>query len=446
VPTFEHQESSAKLQINHQMSDTANDACSKMPSIMNEVNGVNTKSSLVLKDSFFERFIFGVDYFNNRCKQHPIFKDSSEFYYCFCWQSIPSVLDADQDNASHDHSEEQPEIKHVRDLAPCLDVDERMNALKKAMAIVKEFQDKFFPIANWLDEMESKIKGMEVVATDEERIQKSIEEHSVLHDDILGRRPDFDSLANNFTDLMSLVTDEEANVLADALTDRYGALVENSEALGRLLGDAKNGLRHLVLSYEDLLTRMESMEAELKDYSLSVHVEKLQEQMEELMHLTEEVARYQRQIESVVDTGLQLMRHITNKEALQLQEKLDFIQRRYIDLTVKADEVLKEAHETQPVVEQFHLSHNRLANYLLDAEDRLQALDSSSAASSGSAGLHVQECIIAHLEKLLNEVRPFLDMVNQSGPLLCRRCPGIILKIHVLWIQLIFQLIFVLSR
>ncbi len=221
---------------------------------------------------------------------------------------------------------------------------------------------KFFPIANWLDEMESKIKGMEVVATDEERIQKSIEEHSVLHDDILGRRPDFDSLANNFTDLMSLVTDEEANVLADALTDRYGALVENSEALGRLLGDAKNGLRHLVLSYEDLLTRMESMETKLKDYSLSVHVEKLQEQMEELMHLTEEVARYQRQIESVVDTGLQLMRHITNKEALQLQEKLDFIQRRYIELTVKADEVLKEARETQPAaVEQFHLTECRYA-------------------------------------------------------------------------------------
>jgi DNA repair exonuclease SbcCD ATPase subunit len=325
-------------------------------------------------------------------------------------------------------------------------MDERMNVLKKAMAIVKEFQDKFFPIANWLDEMESKIKDMEVVATDEERIQKSIEEHSVLHDDILGRRQDFDSLANNFTDLMSLVTEEEANVLADRLaelTDRYGALVENSETLGRLLGDAKNGLRHLVLSYEDLLSRMESMETKLKDYSLSVHVEKLQEQMEELMHLTEEVARYQRQIESVVDTGLELMRHITNEEALQLQEKLDFIQRRYIELTVRADELLKEAHETQPVIEQFHLSHNRLANYLLDAEDRLQALDSSSTASSGSAGLHVQECIIAHLEKLLIEVRPFLDMVNQNGPMLCRRCPGKILKTRLLWI---FQLTFVLSR
>jgi hypothetical protein len=63
----------------------------------------------------------------------------------------------------------------------------------------------------------------------------------------------------------------------------------------------------------------------------------------------------------------------------------------------------------------------------LDAEDRLQALDSSSAASGGSAGLDVQESIIARLENELAEVRPFLDTVNQSGPQLCQRCPGIIL-------------------
>jgi hypothetical protein len=153
--------------------------------------------------------------------------------------------------------------------------------------------------------------------------------------------------------------------------------------------------------------------------------------MKELMRLTEEVARYQDEVESVVDIGLELMRHITGEEALQLKEKLGFVQHRYIELTVRADELLKEAQEIQPVVEQFHLSHNRLANYLLDAEDRLQDLDFSSAASGGSAGLHVQESIIIRLEKLLTEVRPFLDIVNESEPQLCQRCPGIILKIHL---------------
>jgi hypothetical protein len=309
-----------------------------------------------------------------------------------------------------------------------------MDALKKAMAIVKEFQDKFFPIANWLDEMERQIRDTVVVATDGEKIQQSIEEHDLLHDDILRRKPDLESLANNFTDLMSLVVEEEAAVLADRLAeliDRYAVLVEESDALGQLLDKAKSSLRRLVLSYEDLMNWMESFESKLKNCPLSVHVEKLQEQMKELMRLTEEVARYQDEVESVVDIGLELMRHITDEEALQLKEKLGFVQHRYIELTVRADELLKEAQEIQPVVEQFHLSHNRLANYLLDAEDRLQALDFSSAASGGSAGLHVQESIIIRLEKLLTEVRPFLDIVNESEPQLCQRCPGIILKIHL---------------
>ncbi|XP_045033650.1 microtubule-actin cross-linking factor 1 isoform X20 [Daphnia magna] len=349
-------------------------------------------------------------------------------------QSMSSLLDMGQDIANHAHPEEQAEIEEqLQELVARFDAltngaDDRMEALEKAMAVAKEFQDKFSPIADWLEKMERKIKDMEIVPTDEEKIQQRIEEHDLLHDDILSKKPAFDSLTDIATNLMSLVGEEEASVLADRLTeltDRYGALVENSEALGRLLSDAKTGLRHLVLSYEDLLAWMESMESKLFKYRiLSVHVEKLQEQMEELMYLTEEVAGHQPQVESVVDTGLELMRHITNEEALQLKEKLDSVQRRYTDLTGRADDLLKHAQETLPLVEQFHVSHNRLANWLLDAEDRLQALDSSSAASGGSAGLDVQESIIARLESELSEVRPFLDMVNQSGPQLCQRCPG----------------------
>ncbi|EFX86426.1 hypothetical protein DAPPUDRAFT_313136 [Daphnia pulex] len=336
-------------------------------------------------------------------------------------QSMSSLLDMGQDIANHAHPEEQAEIEEqLQELVARFDAltngaDDRMDALEKAMAVAKEFQDKFSPIADWLEKMERKIKEMEIVPTDEEKIQQRIEEHDLLHDDILSKKPAFDGLTDIATNLMSLVGEEEAGVLADRLTeltDRYGALVENSEALGRLLSDAKSGLRHLVLSYEDLLAWMESMESKLFKYRiLSVHVEKLQEQMEELMYLTEEVAGHQPQVESVVDTGLELMRHITNEEALQLKEKLDSVQRRYTDLTGRADDLLKHAQETLPLVEQFHSSHNGLANWLLDAEDRL-------------AGLDVQESIIARLENELAEVRPFLDTVNQSGPQLCQRCPG----------------------
>jgi len=103
--------------------------------------------------------------------------------------------------------------------------EDRMEALTKAMAVAKEFQDKFSPIADWLDKMERKIKDMETVPTDEEKIQQRIEEHDLLHDDILNQKPAFDGLTDVATVLMALVGDEEASVLADRLgelTDRYG--------------------------------------------------------------------------------------------------------------------------------------------------------------------------------------------------------------------------------
>ena len=106
--------------------------------------------------------------------------------------------------------------------------EDRMEALTKAMAVAKEFQDKFSPIADWLDKMERKIKEMETVPTDEEKIQQRIEEHDLLHDDILNQKPAFDALTDVATVLMALVGDEEASVLADRLgelTDRYGTII-----------------------------------------------------------------------------------------------------------------------------------------------------------------------------------------------------------------------------
>jgi len=351
-------------------------------------------------------------------------------------QSLSSLLQMDRDIASHSDPQERAEIQdphRLQELVKRFDnlttgAEDRTDALQKTMAVAKEFQDKFSPIAEWLDEMEHTIKEIAIVPTDEEKIQQRIEEHDLLYDGILSKKPAFDSLSDVATNLMSLIGEDEAAVLADRLTevtDRYGAVVEESEALGRLLSDARSGLRHLVLSYEDLSAWMDDMESRLSNYRiLPVYVVKLQEQMEELVCLTKEVVAHETQVDSVVDTGVELIRHITNEEALQLNEKLDSIQRRYTDLTGRADDLLKHAQETLPLVEQFHESHGRLSDWLLDAEARVQAVESSSAPSGRSAGLNIQESTLNTLQTELTEYRPLLDMVNQSGSQLCQRCPG----------------------
>lgn len=47
------------------------------------------------------------------------------------------------------------------------------------MAVAKQFQDKLTAILDWLDKSEKKIKDMELIPTDEEKIQARIREHDV---------------------------------------------------------------------------------------------------------------------------------------------------------------------------------------------------------------------------------------------------------------------------
>lgn len=292
---------------------------------------------------------------------------------------------------------------------------ERMDALEQAMAVAKRFQDKLVPLAIWLDKTEKKVRDMELVPTDEEKIQQRVREHDVLHEDIISKTPDFSELTEIASQLMSLVGEDEAAALADKLqdaADRYAALVERSEALGSLLQRSRQGLRHLVLTYQDLQAWMENMEIRLSKYRiLAVHTEKLLQQMEDLADLTEEVSTRQTEVDSTVDSGLELMKHISSDEALQLKDKLDSLQRRFNDLVTRGSDLLKHAQESLPLVQQFHDNHNRLMDWMQGAETALQSAEP-------------REEEIIRLEMEISEYRPVLDKINAVGPQLCQMSPG----------------------
>lgn len=107
-----------------------------------------------------------------------------------------------------------------------------------------------------------------------------------LHNDILHKKPEFFKLTEVASALMALVGEDEASGLANKLqdmTDRYAALVDASENVGQLLQQSRAGLRHLVLTYQDLQAWMEAMEHRLSKYRvLAVHTDKLLEQMDDL--------------------------------------------------------------------------------------------------------------------------------------------------------------------
>ena len=158
-----------------------------------------------------------------------------------------------------------------------------------------------------VDGAEKAVKNMEMVPTDEEKIQQRIREHERLHDEIMCKKPDFSELADIAIELMKIVGDDEAVSLGDKVkvtTERYTDLVHASENIGHLLDESRQGLRHLVLTYQDLVAWMESMESRLAHYKIiPVHTEKLLEQMDMLVDLNEDIASRAPNVESTVDAG-----------------------------------------------------------------------------------------------------------------------------------------------
>lgn len=317
-------------------------------------------------------------------------------------------------------SERKAIEKQLKDLIGRFDAltegaQQRTLALEQAMKVAKQFQDKLLPLQDWLDNKERKIKDMELIPTDEEKIQQRIREHDILHNEILGKKADFSELTDIASNLMSLVGDDEASTLADKLqevTDRYGNLVEASENIGQVLTASRQGLRHLVLTYQDLAAWMDSMEQRLNRYKvLAVHTDKLLEQMDDLANLTEDIASRHQDVDGTVDSGVELMRHISSDEALQLKDKLDSLQRRYNELTSRGADFLKHAQDMLPLVQQFHNNHNRLVDWMQGAESILQSAEPN-------------EDDIARLELDLQELRPVLETINLLGPQLCQNSPG----------------------
>ena len=280
-----------------------------------------------------------------------------------------------------------------------------MQLLEEAFGIAKEYHDKFIVLEKWLDKSEKKIKDMEVVPTEEDQIQRRIQEHDKLHTEILGKQPSFDDVADVASALMQVVSEEVKNNLQkilliyskfrqnftlffpfqdaqgvadkiEELTNRYGALVTKSDDIHQLLQDSMAGLRSLVLAYEALLSWMEATEKNLSKYKvLSVFQEKLLGQMEDLHSVTEEIVSKQTNVDEVLFIGAELMKNIANEEAIQLKDKLDSLQRKYNDLATKAADLLKNAQDMLPLVQKFHGKHNQLSDWMTGVEGIFQSLD-----------------------------------------------------------------------
>lgn len=337
-----------------------------------------------------------------------------------------SLISVGKEIASLANEKEKVQIlKEVQEMEEKLEATvnaskQRMDHLESALPLSKEYQDQLGTFEKWLKEVETLLKNLEIVPSDESLIKKSMKILEEASLEIEEKAQSLDSLANVIQSLSSLVGDEDKLYLKEKLElleQRFRSLCTKSQEMQSRLQNAMEGLRNLFFAYEELLQWLEKTEAGLLKFTvLSVFNDTLLEQLEFLRTTTEEIVANNSKVEEVKAVGQKLMQSISNTEAMQLKDKIDALQRKYLDLAMKTADLFNTGQEMLPLVQEFHASHNKLHEWLDSAEKTLKSLELQN--------IQEQEDEIRHFESEIVENKQLLDLVNLTGPKLCQLSPG----------------------
>ncbi|XP_022239565.1 microtubule-actin cross-linking factor 1-like isoform X12 [Limulus polyphemus] len=297
---------------------------------------------------------------------------------------------------------------------------ERMEVLEKTIPVAQDFQDKIGPLLVWLERVEKRLVIMTTIPIDQDKIHERITEHKELHEDIINHKILFDELNDVGETLVTLVSEEEAYTIREKFQDtnyRYVKVKEDSENIGRMLVQALEGMGTFLINCEKLLSWLQEVDNKLSRYQiLSVYVDKLQEQIDELTVLRSEIESHHWEVESLITSAQEIMKHASGDDAVQVKDKADAIQSKFNEVSQRCNERQKQALEVLPLTQNFHSSHEQLVFWMDETERILKTLESLS--------LITQETTIAQLEKEIHEYRPLVESVSSLGPRLCQISPG----------------------
>lgn len=283
----------------------------------------------------------------------------------------------------------------------------RTKLLENAADVARNLQDQLIPLASFLDRAEKTFKNLENIPADEDKISKAVFEHDRLHKEIISKDPEIASLISLRSNIHKYFEPEEVNIAnekIDGISDRYNMLRDDSERLGVMLNKTKQDVKQFKIAYQDLFSWCDKQDRNLAPFkNVSVHVDVISEQLEKLNVINNEIKNKEPTIQKTIDIGNELLCCISQDEALKLKDKLDALGRRYIEISNKANDYLNNITDALTMAQDFHGSHNRLVNWMQNAESIL-------------VGNAANEIEVMSLENDLTKMRNELESVNSIGP------------------------------
>lgn len=320
-----------------------------------------------------------------------------------------------------DHNEKHHVENQLNDLSKRFNIlknncYKRLDLLKQIFPIAKDFSDKAVPLQEWLNQTERKLSLLKHSPIDQDNVKSKIAEHQMLHQDVLNHKNEFERLTEIAQNLISLLTDDEAQIVVDKskeLTDRYAKLVEDSLDFGEILDESRKILENFLSNFDDLFNWIDRMEQRVnKHKNCAITVEKIREQLDDLHDIQREIQSNEPRIYEIFN----VVQSLNRGDSLMIKQKTDQLQFRFNELKRKASEYMNNLKDVLPVAQNFYNAHDKLNAWLDVAERSLKNLESQS--------LKQQESTIRTLESQINENKSLLDTINNLAPQFCNYTSG----------------------
>lgn len=300
----------------------------------------------------------------------------------------------------------------------------RQKQLEDILVLAKQFHETAEPISDFLSVTEKKLANSEPVGTQTAKIQQQIVRHKALEEEIENHAADVHQAVNIGRSLSSLTCPAEQGMLSEKLDllqaqyseiqdrcCRKAALLEQALCNARLFGEDEVEVLNWLAEVEDKLSSVF-----VKDYRQDV----LQKQHADHLALNEEIVNRKKNVDQAIKNGQALLKQTTGEEVLLIQEKLDGIKTRYVDITVTSSKALRTLEQARQLATKFQSTYEELTGWLREVEQELAASGGQSPTGEQIPQFQQRQ---KELKKEVMEHRLVLDTVNEVSRALLELVP-----------------------
>lgn len=239
-----------------------------------------------------------------------------------------------------------------------------------------KFKEGVESILEWLGDTEDMVANQKPPSVDYQVAKAQMQEQKIVQRLLDDRAPGINSVKAVGDEIAKQGDDEEKEQVEEQLADlgaRWQKLKNTVDNRSKALDDTLKAAKQFHDKIEPMLEWLDGTEKKMAALdNVATEPRKIVEQINTQKALDADISSHKPEVEDVVFTGLELLKHSSTEDLSTIQDKIDNVKSRYGDLTDNSKERLDQMEQALPLAEEFQDNHSKLLDWMHQMEPELR--------------------------------------------------------------------------